>query len=148
MKKLITLCLAICFATALQAQKKQEIKTADVPAAVQAAFQKEFPEAAGADWEMWDGKYKVEFRQGGVKHMVGFDNAGMRISHGMEIKIADLPAAVSEAIAKNHPGSKIDDAYKIEKEGKTMYKIELDGSPDKKVVYSADGELLKEKKDK
>ncbi|RYZ25266.1 MAG: hypothetical protein EOO10_18730, partial [Chitinophagaceae bacterium] len=111
MKKLITLCLVICFATALQAQKKQEIKTADVPSAVRAAFQKEFPEATGADWEMMDGKYKVEFRHKGTKHMAGFDIAGTRVAYGMEIKVADIPAAVSEAVTKNYPGSKIDDAY-------------------------------------
>ena len=147
MKKIITLGLALCFALGIQAQKSVDVKSADVPAAIQNSFQKHYPGATGADWEMKDGNYKVEFRDAGNKHKAWFDNTGMRMSHATEIKIADVPAAVSEAVAKNHPGSKIDDAYRIEKDGKTHYKLELDGNPDKKVVYSADGELIREKTD-
>ncbi len=147
MKKIIAFGLAICIATGLQAQKSTDVKTADVPEAVRTAFQKQYPDAAGADWEMKEEKYKVEFRQSGTKHMAGFDNTGTLVSHGMEIKVADVPAAVSEAIMKDHPGSKIDDAYRVEKDGKTMYKLELDGKPDKKVIYTADGVMVKERKD-
>ena len=75
MKKIITLVVVTCFALALQAQKKTEVKSADVPSSIKTSFQKHYPDATGADWKMKDGMYKVEFRHGGNKHIAGFNSS-------------------------------------------------------------------------
>lgn len=146
-KKIATLALAVFFATGALAQKSVDVKTADVPAPVQESFQKHFPNATGADWEMKGDTYKVEFRKDGSKHFAGFDKNGTRTKHGTAISSSELPENVRAAVLKDNPGAKIEDVYKVEKDGATHYKMELDGKTEKKVVYSANGALVKEKLD-
>ena len=41
----------------------------------------------------------------------------------------------------------VDDVYTVVKDGTTSYKVTFDGSPDRKVMYSSDGTMIKDKVD-
>ena len=54
----------------------------------------------------------------------------------------DLPAAIQQQIASEFKAYKLDDADKIEMDGKIFYQVELDGATDdRKVLFSADGKV-------
>ena len=60
MRKTMKFLSAIMFSTALfVACDNQEVK---VPQEVQSAFETEYPDASGVDWEREGDHYKVEFR--------------------------------------------------------------------------------------
>jgi hypothetical protein len=127
---------------------KTKVNTKDVPQEVMTAFTSTFANATDVEWMKKDADYKVSFEIGGVDQHAMFSSAGKLISQGREIKEAELPEAVKSAVKKDHPNYTIDDAWTIEKDGTTSYKISLDGNPDKKVMYSADGQAIEHKKDK
>ena len=131
--------------------KAQDVKTKvdkkDVPQEVMAAFTTTFANATDVEWMKKDADYKVSFEIGDVDQHAMFSSAGKLLSKGKEIKEADLPEAIKSALKKDHPDHRIDDVWSVEKDGTMSYKISLDGNPDKKVMYSADGQAIEHKKD-
>lgn len=130
-----------------QDKKKEKISSTDVPAAVQTSFSSNFANATDVEWKKKDADYKVSFELNDVDHHAMFSSTGTLISQGQKIQEAEIPAAVITALKKDHPDYKIDDAYTIVKDGTTSYKIKLDGTPDLKVMYSADGTKITDKVD-
>jgi hypothetical protein len=128
---------------AIGANAQQTIQERDLPAGVQSSFKTEFSDASGAEWKMKDGAYKVHFKRNGVKNMASFDETGKLTSKGVEIKENELPAAITTAVNSTHSGRKIDEIYKINKDGKTSYLVKLNGDPKTKLMYSAEGQLVK-----
>jgi hypothetical protein len=66
------------------------------------------------------------------------------------IAASELPAAIRTSLeGQDYSGWTVANTYKKEKEGKTMYIVELkNGAETKKVKFDAEGNKLKEKKDK
>jgi hypothetical protein len=126
----------------VQAQDR-EIKDKDVPEAVRSAFDQQFDNTMMVEWRMKDGVYKAKFNQGLKKHTAEFSSSGELLSKGEKIDKNDLPTAVSDAVKSAYASSNIDDVYRIEKKGQTYYKVKLDN--DKKVIYDAEGKVVKEK---
>lgn len=62
------------------------------------------------------------------------------------IEVKDLPEVVTEAIAKDHEGATIKEAYVAEKEGAKLYKVVLTLSEDKEqtVILNEKGEEVKD----
>ena len=127
------------------AQEKEKIKDKDVPVAVQTTFNAEYPEAKDIEWKLKDGHYKVVFEVNGTNQIASFDSIGKLLSKGIEIKEAELPAAVTSAVRSGYAGRTIDVVYKIEKDGSLNYLVKLNGDPVTKILYSADGQVIKEK---
>jgi hypothetical protein len=147
MKKiLLALLLITGFTTSISAQEKERIKDKDVPAAVQTSFKNEYPEARDAEWKMKENVYKVHFEVNRTNHMASYDASGKLLSKGIEIQETELPAAVASALKSAYAGRTIDDVYRVEKDGSTNYLVKLDGRPETKILYSADGQIIKEKK--
>lgn len=142
-KKLLALCLATGLMLSVIAQEK--VKDKDVPASVQTTFKTQYPEASDADWKMKDGKYKAHFKVSGTKHMAAFDPSGTLLSTGIEIKESELPAAITAAIKSTYVDRSIDDAYKVDKDGSINYLVTLNGNPETKILYSADGKVMEDK---
>lgn len=63
------------------------------------------------------------------------------------ISATELPAPIQEKLkGQDYTGWMVSKAYKKEKDGKTMFAVELkNGSDSKKVKFDADGNVLKEK---
>lgn len=144
-KTFLAILLTAGLALELSAQEKQVVKDKDLPAAIQTSFRTEFPDARDAEWILKDGHYKVEFEVNDVDNIASFDASGTLISKGIEIRQNELPTAVTSALQSGHAGKGIDDVYKMEKDGNIHYLVKFSGNPKTKVVYSADGQEIKEK---
>lgn len=130
-----------------QNQKKEKVSSTEVPAAVQTSFSSNFANATDVEWKKKDTDYKVSFEVNDVDNHAMFSSTGTLLWKGEEIQESAIPPAVITALKKDHPDYKIDDAYTIVKDGTTSYKIKLDGTPDVKVMYSADGTKITDKID-
>ncbi|HUH33536.1 MAG TPA: PepSY-like domain-containing protein [Daejeonella sp.] len=131
--------------TSDQRKEKDKVSSIEVPAAVQTSFSSNFANATDVKWKKKDADYKVSFEINDVDHHAMFSSTGTLIWKGEEIQEAAIPPAIITALKKDHPNYKIDDAYTIVKGGVTSYKITLDGNPDLKVMYSADGTKVQDK---
>ena len=125
----------------------QELKETDVPAAVKTSFKTAFPNAKDVEWKMKEGKYKVDFDIDGTDHIAAFGTDGKLISKGMKIRVSELPSAVTTSVKSAYAGRDINNVYRVDKDGTVNYLVKLDGNPETKVLYSADGQVVKEKKE-
>ena len=131
-------------ATALHAQT-------DVPSAVTAAFKAKFPGAEKPSWDKEDaGTYEAEFSLNGHKMSALFDRSGSWKETETRIEVKDLPSAVARKISKKFSGYDVEDAERIEDaKGHTSYEVGLEkGNTNLEVVFSADGQVLKQKAEK
>lgn len=120
------------------------IDAAKVPAAVKAAFEKQYP-GVTVKWEKEDGKFEAGFKQNGNTMSALFEANGTMTESEMDIKVADLPAAVLSYVKDHYQGKSIKEGAKITKaDGTVNYEAEVDG---KDVIFDAAGNFLKELKD-
>ena len=149
MKKTIMAFLLVAGITlGVKAQdKKMKIDKKDVPQAVTESFNSTFANAKDVEWKKKGNDYKVSFEMNDTEHYAILNSSGTVISQGQEIPESQLPTEISNAIKKDHPNHRIDDVYTVAKDGTTSYKVTLDGSPDRKVMYSSVGTMIKDKVD-
>ena len=151
MKKLLFIAILGVFgalAASAQEDNKMKVKDKDVPEAVKTAFQSQFANASDVEWKVKNGKYKAKFDMNGVEHMAELNSSGEVVSKAMKIPNDELPTLVSDAVKSSYANATIDDVYRVEKGGQTQYLVKLDGSPDKKLLYDAQGKLVKDKSGK
>ncbi len=129
----------------IKSQEKTKLKEKDVPQSVRSSFESNFPGARDIDWKMKHGAYKVSFEMNNVDHMAELSSSGEVLSRGTEINNSELPVLVADAVSKEFANQKIDDVYRVEKNGNTYYLVEIEGNPDRKLLYDAQGKLVKEK---
>ncbi len=121
----------------------QKIDASRVPAAVKTAFSKQYP-GVTVKWIKEDGKYEAEFKKNGNAMSALFEANGTMEESEMDIKVADLPAAVLAYVKEHYAGKKIKEGAKITKaDGSVIYEAEVDG---KDVLFDASGKFLKEVK--
>lgn len=125
----------------------QEINAAQVPASIIKAFEAKYPGATDVDWKKQGTQFKTSFDMGNTDHEAYYSSSGKLVSHSRDIKEAELPAAVRASVKKNFPNHKIDDPERIETNGVVTYKVELDGKPDMKAIFSSSGKVLSKMKD-
>ena len=142
-RNILAFCLVIGLALGTNAQEK--IKEKDLPVTIQKVFKIQYPEAMGSTWKVKDGKYKADFKQGDVKQTACFDESGALLSRAAEIPESDLPQAVSAALKSAYTDRAIESVYKVEKAGITSYSVKFSGEPMVKLLYSADGVVVKDK---
>ena len=127
----------------------QVIPQSQVPPAVLKAFQGKFASAPEVKWETKGELYKAEFKVDKRGHDVWIDKTGKITKHKEDFPKKDLPAAIQQQIASEFKAYKLDDADKIETDGKIFYQVELDGATDdRKVLFSADGKVQENTVDK
>ena len=104
----------------------QKIKEAEVPADVKSAFAKKYPGAKVEEWEKEGGDFEAEFDWNKTESSALFSANGSFKALEQEIKIAELPKAVTDYCTKNYAAYKLNEASKItEASGKIMYEAEL-----------------------
>jgi hypothetical protein len=139
MKSWLVLFCAVGFTLTASAQV---IPQSQVPPAVLNAFQGKFASIPEVKWETKGELYKAEFKVDKRGHDVWIDKSGKITKHKEDFPKKDLPAVIQQQITKEFKDYKLDDADKIEMDGKIFYQVELDGtSDDRKVLFSADGKV-------
>ena len=87
------------------------------------------------------GLYEVEIRHNSIIKEVYFDSDNNWVYTTWDVRVADLPAAVKDAIAEKYPGFRIDDVDFVERVGKSYYKVELEkGELEQTIYVSKNGE--------
>jgi hypothetical protein len=120
----------------------QNLPQSQVPSEVLNAFQGKFPNATEAKWEVKENLYKAEFKVGSRGHDVWINKTGKITKHKEDFPKKDLPQIIQQKISTEFKGYKLDDADKIETEGKVFYQVKLDGtSDDRKILFTADGKI-------
>ena len=133
--------MVTCIGFSACAQKVQEKA---VPEAVVKAFKAKYPTAKEVKWEKEMPNYEAEFEMKEVSMSAIFNPAGnlMEVESKMSKKM--LPKAILESIAKDYPGYEIEEAAKIETDGKVTYEAEVEkGEKSTDLIFDADGKLLK-----
>lgn len=145
-KYLLTAMTVICSAMLFA----QEIPAEKVPSEVKTAFQSKFPDAKKVEWEMEDGLYEAEFKMKGNEMSATFDSKGIWKETETEIKVKNLPKAVSNMLANEFPGFEIDEACQVESaEHGSCYEVEIEkGDEEMEVLLKADGTILKKEMSK
>ena len=123
----------------------QDLREADVPAAVKTKFVSMYPNVTKVKWEMENLKYEAEFKENNVETSVLFEAAGTHVQTEVEIPVSSLPAGVNSYAAKNLAGKKISEAVQITNaDGTVSYEAEI-GGPD--YLFDANGNFLKSETD-
>ena len=94
---------------------------------------------------MKEGKYKAHFKVNDVKQVAAFDETGALVYKGVAIKESELPPSISTNTKSVYSGRTISEVYKMDKNGTVSYLVKLNGDPDTKIMYSADGQVIKDK---
>ena len=142
MKKFIFLLLAVAGMSLANAQKVSDKK---IPAVVQSALQKNYPNAKELKWEKENGNYEAGFEVLKTDYSVLIDASGKIIEIEVEIGIDALPSNAKTYVTQKYPGKKIKEAAKItDDQGVVTYEAEVDG---KDLIFDNSGKFLKEVKD-
>jgi Putative beta-lactamase-inhibitor-like, PepSY-like len=142
MKKLIIM-IVLIVATCMVVNA-QKLGLSKVPAAVKAAFAKQYP-GVTTKWEKEDGQYEASFKQNGNSVSATYQANGSFIESEIDINVAELPASVLSYVKDHYKGKTIKEGAKITKaDGTVNYEAEVNG---KDVIFDAKGNFLKEMKD-
>ena len=119
--RLFTLLLIVVFSLGACAQKVV------VPDAVMKAFSEKYSTVTKVSWEAEDGNFEAEFNLDGIEQSVVYRADGKWIETEVEVKTANLPAAIHEYIKANYEGAELEEAEKVETaEGKVFYEVEVE----------------------
>ncbi len=124
----------------------QKISADKVPAVVTNAFNVKFSSAKDVKWEMEkSGNFEAEFKLNRVEYSANFDQNGKWLKTETEIEVSQLPKGVTDAIAKEFAGYKIDEAeMAVTFDNKITYEIEAKKDKEQyEVKFSPEGNILK-----
>ena len=118
------------------------------PEAIQAAFKAKFPTVQKARWDMEnEQEWEAEFKMNGKEMTANFKADGSWMETETEMKAADLPQAIKDALSAQFSGYKTEEAAMVETPGQAAaYEVELEmGETTIEALFSADGTLIKQK---
>src|SRR4051794_18899490 len=139
--------------------KKDKLDLDKIPKKVMAALKAKFPKAEIHKWtkeKEGDAEvYDIEFKIGDRKYEADIKEDGTIVNWEKEIALKDLPRAVTAAIEKKYPRSKLKDAMEItdvkdKKETPGGYEVNL-VTADKKdveVTVTAEGKITEDSSEK
>ncbi len=129
---------------AISCIKAQKISEKDVPAIVQSALLKQYPNAKKVKWEKENANYEAGFKYNGTENSVLIDNSGNIVETEVVIGIDELPVQIRDYVSKNYPGQKIKEAAKItDAHGIITYEAEIKG---RDLIFDISGNYLREVK--
>lgn len=133
---------ALFYVAGITIANAQDIPQSEVPSVVLNTFQQKYNDAKDVEWENKGDSYKAEFEVGSRGHDIWIDKTGKITKHKEDFPKKDLPQTIQQQIATEFKAYKLDDADKIEMDGKVFYQVELDGtSDDRKILFTADGKV-------
>ena len=117
----------------------------NIPAAVNQAFAKAFPGTTVKKWDKEDGNYEANFSKDGKTMSATFDANGKWMETETDIKISELPAAVTDYVKANYKSATIKEAAIISNPSSSkIYEAEVKG---KDLLFDETGKFIKEAKD-
>jgi hypothetical protein len=140
-------------AKAGQAKAAQTAKagaaSAKLPAAVETAFKKAYPEAqikhVSRETENGRVQYEIETLDHGLTVDVNYMPDGTLLVEEREVAAADVPAAVTSAITTRYPKAVVTRQERVTEGAKTFYEIGLKGASAKEVQLTPDGAWISPK---
>jgi len=120
-----------------------------LPAAVEAAFRKAYPNATikNVSKEKVNGQdeYEIESLDGGLARDLNYKADGTLILYEEQITEAMVPAAVVSAIKTRYPKATFTRTEKLFKDGTVTYEIGLKGAKVSEAILTADGKWVSPK---
>jgi hypothetical protein len=142
MKKKILFAVAIA-AVAITV-RAQDVKPANVPAAVKTEFAKKYPEASSqkVGWEKEKGNFEANWGgKSGEDNSAVFTPAGAFVEIVKAIPVSELPKVIAPYVKAHYKGAKIKEAGRVtDAAGKTMYEAEIKGGD---LIFDENGKFLK-----
>ena len=139
MKSFFILALSFWLVFACKAYKNMQVAE-NIKQSLKALY----PKAENVKWDKEDGNFEANFEMNDMEMSVIFDAQGKVLETETEIEKDALPAAVQEALAKDFAGYDIEEAAKIERDGKTNFEAQLEKDETKwEAIYSPVGKLIK-----
>lgn len=141
-----TVIAAVAFVFVVNTACAQKVKEAEVPKAVVTSFQTHFKGAKAKAWDKEkDGGYEAEFDWNKIETSATFSADGKLQETEQEIKVSELPKAVTDYVAKNYPKHKLAEAAKItDAAGKLMYEAEVKtGKEEMDLLFDDKGNFIK-----
>jgi hypothetical protein len=134
----------------------QAFSQKSAPENVRKEFAKKYPAAQSVKWDSEEtNEWEAEFNINGTEMSASFDNKGVWLETENEISAKDLPASVTNTIAKDFAGFKMGEISANETPQMKGYEVELKkGESSFEVIFDNSGkvikktELKKEKEDK
>ncbi|HZV69912.1 MAG TPA: hypothetical protein VFG10_10225 [Saprospiraceae bacterium] len=119
---------------------KSADKKSNVPEPVSAKFSSMYPEAAGIEWKMDEGKYVATFHQNRKDLRVIMTEDGTIVRFEEIIDPSRLPANIREYVTAELEGKKISSAITYtDPKGQNSYEIEVDH---RHYVFAKDGQFV------
>ena len=130
---LIAACIGLSFVSCAQ-----DVNKSEVPSVVLNAFQAKYPNAEDVDWEKKGALYNVDFEIITTDHEAWLDASGKIVKHEQEITKKEIPSVIADVLEQHFKEYRVDDVDKIDKDGATYYRIELDSNMgDRTIVFDA-----------
>jgi hypothetical protein len=125
---------------------KGPIPSKNQPTKVNAAFQRDYPNAANVSWSKYRGDWTASFGNGLYRSTAVYHANGERRDTRTPVTRNEMPQNVLDAIFKRSPETKLDDVIKIEVPNvvKDIFRVKdiLGGKPSY-FYYNGDGQLVK-----
>lgn len=132
----------IIFVSSISYATAQDIAKSEVPSQVSSALTSKFAKAKDIEWEMEGDLFKADFEVNSRDHELWIDRSGSIRRHREELSRRDLPQVISEKVKTEFQEYRIDDAHKVEDNGRILYHIDLDGpGEDREVWFAEDGTI-------
>ena len=122
-----TIASSVLIACAVLSGCSREIPPSKVPSIVMNSFSERFSDAVNTEWEKHQDLFEAEFELNKMDHAVRITNAGNITVHKQEVNPDELPAAINTSIRSAYQGYQLDNAEKLEIDGRVYYQLELDG---------------------
>ncbi|MDI1324385.1 MAG: PepSY-like domain-containing protein [Algoriphagus sp.] len=145
MKKYLTiLSVSVMLSTGACAQEHSD---EEIPEAVKTAFSQKFYAAKKVSWDMESTtEWEAEFKLDGKDYSANFLTDGTWQETEHEIKKADLPEAIKQALAGDFAGYEIEEAEISEKANGSVYELAVEkGEEEWELVFDINGKLIEKK---
>lgn len=117
--------------------------TTSAVAAIQAAFEKKFPNATDIEWKVSNNVYEIDFEIANVDYEAWYDGNATLLMYKFDIANSQVASAVSTAITTDYPGYAIDDAEMVYKGTIVGYYLDLKKNKNEvNAFYKEDGTFI------
>ena len=141
----ISISSLVCLFFCLLLSCAQSVSSQEVPAAVQANFEKMYPGENDPDWHIDShGYYEANFKKKGVKYRADYTKDGSWYETETNIKKKELPEAILKAIKEQFGQYDISEVEKVQHHSKGLfYDVEFKRKgKNKDVEFREDGSVL------